>query len=98
MTVLTTCCCLNVVTTTRGVPLLPVLKKEEGRRGPRELQPSMHSHPSVWLLCISLSSRLQSVLIQKRHPYTGNLNSEAPRDSKKRVSTLRRCFSLSSRM
>ncbi len=35
---------------------------------------------------------MKSNLIQKRHPYTGNLNSEMLGDSKRRVSTLRRCF------
>ncbi len=62
----------------------PVLRRERGRMGPRELQPSMHIYLPVWLLHISrtLSSRLQlSVLIQKRHPYTGNLKSATSGDS-----------------
>jgi len=33
-----------------------------------------------------------STSIQKRHSYTGNVNSETPGDNKKRVSTLWRCF------
>ena len=48
-----------MVTTIRSVLLIPILRRERGRRGPRELQPSMHNGPSVWLLCISLSSKLQ---------------------------------------
>ena len=46
-----------------------------------------------WLVVIMLFSipkRLFSV--QKRHPYTGNLISEKPGDSKKQVSTLWRCL------
>jgi len=36
----------------------------------------------AWPVLFALFNPKTSILIQKRHPYTGNLNSEMPGDSK----------------